>query len=475
MLGLTELVAATTTPEEQAQWQQRKIDAQIEFSLLFPADPRAPTVHVDAANSLFLLGRHEQAVALASQAEAFWPSLPATLAATNLLVLGHGNFELNDFAAAEAAFGRYLMLDPEATDSGERQAVHEKQLAAVFKQGEAAEQAGNLAEAVSHYLRIKSLDPTAELAAQGHFDAVAVLENSGDLAGAASLLTAFRSDFGAHPLAADIDLRLAGLHERTERFDLAAAEYLNVSRRAKDPEVARQSLYRAGELYAEMNAKAELERTWLEYVERFPRPLETQLEVVATLDTLALEKRDQSNHRRWLRRKIEIFNSMGNGATSRAAELAVAAEFELAQVPRDDYLALKLTRPLAKSLKRKQKALQAAVKAYERVAAYKVPEYASASAFEIAELYVALGRAIMASERPANLNALELEQYELLLEEQAYPFEEQAISLHEINMRRSWDGIYDPWVQRSFNALRKLMPARFDKQELVATYVEAIH
>ena len=81
----------------------------------------------------------------------------------------------------------------------------------------------------------------------------------------------------------------------------------------------------------------------------------------------------------------------------------------------------------------------------------------------------------MASERPQKLSALEMEQYEILLEEQAFPFEEQAIELHEINMRRSWEGVYDEWVQLSFTALRHLMPARFDKDETEVAYVRSIH
>ena len=35
----------------------------------------------------------------------------------------------------------------------------------------------------------------------------------------------------------------------------------------------------------------------------------------------------------------------------------------------------------------------------------------------------------------------------MLLEEQAFPFEEKATELHEVNARRAADGIYDKWVQ----------------------------
>jgi tetratricopeptide (TPR) repeat protein len=80
------------------------------------------------------------------------------------------------------------------------------------------------------------------------------------------------------------------------------------------------------------------------------------------------------------------------------------------------------------------------------------------------ELYRQLATDLMKSERPANLDAEELEQYDLLLEEQAFPFEEKAAEVHELNARRSADGLYDEWVRKSYAALAELQPARFGKQ-----------
>ena len=102
-------------------------------------------------------------------------------------------------------------------------------------------------------------------------------------------------------------------------------------------------------------------------------------------------------------------------------------------------------------------------------------EFTTASTFEIADLYSVLSKSIMVSDRPKNLSALELEQYEILLEEQAFPFEEQAIDLHEINMRRAWNGVYDDWVRQSFNELMRLMPGRFNKPEVEVSYATRIH
>ena len=66
---------------------------------------------------------------------------------------------------------------------------------------------------------------------------------------------------------------------------------------------------------------------------------------------------------------------------------------------------------------------------------------------------------------PPELGPLELEQYEILLEEQAYPFEEQAIALHEANVARTRDAVYDEWVVASFDRLAELMPGRYARME----------
>ena len=80
----------------------------------------------------------------------------------------------------------------------------------------------------------------------------------------------------------------------------------------------------------------------------------------------------------------------------------------------------------------------------------------------------------MDSERPPELNDEELEQYEILLEEQAFPFEEKAIELFTVNASRSAEGVFDDWVARSFERLAELMPARFAKYEKAEEHVATL-
>ena len=205
------------------------------------------------------------------------------------------------------------------------------------------------------------------------------------------------------------------------------------------------------------------------------KPLDLQLEAIQHLDEIYQRSGQPDQRRLWLGKKIEVYRAMGNNPTPRATYLAAQAEFIFAEDERIRFDSVRLSHPLRRALKHKQAALKRTVKAFERVAQYKVSEFATASTFHIADLYSALSKEIIASDRPKDLSELELEQYEILLEEQAFPFEEQAIGLHEINMRRSWEGVYDDWVKKSFAELGRLMPARFNKPEIEIAYVETIH
>ena len=133
---------------------------------------------------------------------------------------------------------------------------------------------------------------------------------------------------------------------------------------------------------------------------------------------------------------------------------------------RDAFRNVKLVLPLKKSLIAKRKALDAALVLYKRALDYQVAEVTTAATFEMAELYRTLAKDILNSERPKNLSKEEREQYDSLLEEQVYPFEEQAISLHEANAARAKDGLYDEWVKKSYDVLAELKPARYAKSEL---------
>ena len=99
----------------------------------------------------------------------------------------------------------------------------------------------------------------------------------------------------------------------------------------------------------------------------------------------------------------------------------------------------------------------------------------TAATFRLGEVYERFSSDLMDSDRPTDLATDALEQYEILLEEQAFPFEEKAIDLYIANTARAADGVYDEWVRRSYDRLAGLMPARYAKEESSEDVVTSLY
>ena len=106
---------------------------------------------------------------------------------------------------------------------------------------------------------------------------------------------------------------------------------------------------------------------------------------------------------------------------------------------------------------------------------YRVASFSTQSTYETAQVYRQLASDLMSSQRPKGLDELALEQYEILLEEQAYPFEDQAIALLEANATLTSQGLYDQWIEQSLATLRQLLPGRYNKLETIAGDADVIY
>jgi len=210
------------------------------------------------------------------------------------------------------------------------------------------------------------------------------------------------------------------------------------------------------------------------FVKHFPQPLNPAMEARNKLSLIGAKAGDTQARDYWLRDIVAADRTAGAARTDRSRALAAKATLTLAIPMREEFKRIKLVAPLKKSLAEKRKAMEAALKAYEQALDYQVADVTTAATFESAELYRQLGKDLMSSERPKNLSKDELEQYDVLLEEQAFPFEEKAIKLHEVNAARTKDGTYDEWVQKSFAALAQLNPGRYGKVEIGEQQVESI-
>jgi cellulose synthase operon protein C len=463
----------TLNGEAKAQVHSQGLDSSLKFAKTFPAHPESAQVLTRAATDLYTVKDYPRAVAAADALLARQPPVDAGKQRIAWTVIGNSSFDQGVFDKAETAYGHAQTLMP--ANDPERPVIVERLAASIYKQGEQKSKSGDNAAAVEDFLRVSALAPSSKVRANADFDAAALLIKEKQWDRAIVVLEGFRRNFPQSPLQADVTRDLAVAYTESNHPGQAALEFEKIAQApGESPEVQREATLQAADLYDKAGDTAK-SRVMLEaFVKHFPQPLNPAMEARNRLSMIAAKSGDTAARDSWLKDIIAADRAAGAARTDRSKALAAKASLTLAAPVRDEFMRIKLVAPLKKSLAEKRKAMEAALKAYEAAADYQVAEVTTAATFESADLYRQLGKDLMSSERPKNLSKDELEQYDVLLEEQAFPFEEKAIKLHEVNTARAKDGTYDEWVQKSFAALAQLNPGRYGKVEIGEQLVESI-
>ena len=451
-----------------AAWRGKAIESSIRYADTFPAEPQVPAVLTRTVRSLFDGGDRVRAEAVAQRILALGPRADASQQRVAWTVLANTYFDGARYAEAERA---YRELDARLPPNDpERAEVRDRLAASVYRQAEARKAAGDLDGAVNEFLRVASVVPESSIRATAEYDAATLLLTSKQWERAAQVLEAFRTNHPGHELLPEATRKLAVAYLEAGRPQQAAVELERVAgSEAEDGEVRRTALWQAAELYAGANDAAGATRAYTAYVARYPAPFAAAVDARLALADIAKAGGDSVARKRWLEEIVSVDASAGAMRTDRSRYLAAHASLELAR-PYDELArAVRLTVPLDRALLAKKTATEQALAGYSRAADYGIADVTTPATFAMADLYRHLGKSLMESERPAGLSAEEIEAYDVLLEEQAFPFEEKAIGIHEANARRAADGIYDEWVQKSYAALAELNPARFARSEIDPT------
>jgi TolA-binding protein len=452
--------------------QRAGVESALRFAKAFPADARTGPVLTNAAERLFALRDADRATTVAQQVLALEPPPSTANQRVAWTVIAHTAFDRGDFPRAEKAYAEVVALTPEK-DVGRNELV-DRLAASVYKQGEAARAAGQARDAVMHFSRVAAVAPQSAVRATAQYDAAAALIGLKDWDGATRTLEDFRQRYPNHALQEEVSAKLALAYIERQQWAPAAAEFERIAATRTDPQVARESMWQAAELYEKANARAQAARAYEHYLKRHPEPFERAVE---TRHRLARIARQDGHAARELALMKEIFQADQRGGaarTDRTRYLGATAALAMAEPAFAEYRKVALVEPLAKQLKLKKQRMEEALKAYAVATDYGVADVTTAATYHVAALYHDFGKAMLASQRPKKLSKLELEQYNVMLEEQAFPFEEKAIALHETNARRAASGLWDAWVDRSFKALAELRPVRYGKTERSEGVVDAI-
>ena len=464
LLAYDERLPQISDPGQQAQWRHAAVASALRFNANFPDHPQALAVLTKAAEELFQLNDTEQALEVAA-AVMQRDDAPRKLRLSAATLLAHGKLDQGDYLAAEHYYQAALKLSP--ANAPGRKDLTEGLAAAIYKQGEEKLAANDPLGAAAQFLRVANAAPAATIVATARFDAAAALISANHWQEAIAPLEAFRREHGQNPLYDDVRRKLALAYEKTGQYHKAAREYELLSWRHKDDaEIAQAALWHAAELYRQAGQTKQYGTMLENYLRRFPADFDQAMEARQQLAELALARGDKKRYHHWLKEIIAAHQNAGTQATERSRYLAAHATLALADASLARFNAVKLVEPIKKNLKLKRKYLQSSLADYEKCATFGVADVTTAATYRIAELYSEFAKALWDSQRPAGLDELALEQYELMLEEQAMPFEDKAIELHEVNVGLTQkEGIYTPWSARSYDKLAELYPARYNRKE----------
>jgi len=313
--------------------------------------------------------------------------------------------------------------------------------------------------------------PTSDIRSVAEYDAAAALMKLEDWSQASAVLEEFRSTHTEHDLNAEATKQLAYIYREDGQTERAAAENERISSEATDPELARAALLTAAELYDEVNVVGDAIRVYERYVAKYPQPLDVAMETRSRLAEIFKSELDYDRYYDKLEEIVVVDRDAGAERTDRSRYLAAKAALTLAERQYRLFASLKLMQPFEQSLAEKQKHMDEAMTVLEALVDYEVADVTAAATFYIAEAYFDFSAALLDSERPAGLSEKEKVDYELVIEEEAFPFEERAIDVHEQNFELLAGGIYNPWIQKSLDRLALLMPGRYAKNEISGGYV----
>jgi len=459
--------AAKPRTKLKLKWQKIVVSTTSKFAEAYPKDRRVKNTLLHVAEIQYEQGKMLEAIAMA---EKVLPGSTLKQKKKALLILAHGQFELELYPEAEKSYLKLLKLT--GKKHKEYKKIRKRIAIAIYKEGELAQKAGNSAVAISTFLRLKSVVPGSPIVATAEYDAATELLKLKKWKKAVSVLNRFRKSYPKHKLQNEVTTKLAVAYTETGNFAKAADEYSIMMKFTKGKEKRRVAYYQI----AEFNEKAK--RYWKAlqsyqlYLSKYPLPFDIAMETRNKMVELYGKVKKPKKQLEWQAKIIAADKTAGKRRTDRSRFLAATASIKLADRVYQKYTWVKLKAPFKKNLKIKKTRMKKAITAFANVAKYQIAETTTQATYKIGEVYNNFSKALLKSERPKNLRGEEIEQYNILLEEQAFPFEEKAIEFYKTNLNRTQEAVYDKWVKRSVKRLGELFPGRYLRKEKLEVVID---
>jgi len=441
------------------------------YTQLYSKEKRSHTIILHAAEIAFQSKQFKKAIELSE-------SLPSNIKSANNtkanIIKAHSYFNASEYGYAESAYfsaisGGYISLKT-------KKKLSDKLALSIYKQAELSNKNGKPNDAIEHYVRISTIVPSSSIAATGYYDAIALSMKNKLWDVSIHNIKKFQRLYPKNKYNRDVTKKLSVAYLNSNQGIKAAQEFEKISGFEKNKDIKIAALWQAAELYEEKNDLNAAIRSYEKYSTKYKKPFPQYMESMNKLTELYTRTSNKKKISYWYKTIIKADRkTIGKYKTDRTRYITSSASLNLAKNEHKKFTKQQLVLPLKLSLRKKKYVMQRAVKFYGQASKFGIAETATESTHAIANIYKSFSKDLLTSQRPKNLNGDELEQYIILLEDKAFPFEDKAIEFYEANMSHIKDGVYNKWVKQSHEQLKALFPARYKRTAKLDRYINALH
>lgn len=423
---------------------------------------KVPSLLLKTEQDMLDKGQYKEARVLADGLKDLGGHIQGDMVYQADLMIANRFFEQKSY---DKAVDVYRKIDINKLPETDREEVKRLWASALYKQAEELKTAGKLLDAENAFRRVQNEVPGTETGPVALYDAgllaVERKDNNEALKTFGLLVRQYPED--THSVHATV--QMARIHEEMGELSDAAVEYERVGTIAGDRKLAAESLLAAGWIYEQTKDWPRAVRVYQRYLDSNPGEFEKEVEIRFKIIEAEREQGHQDQAKQLIHDFIGQYASLQKDSST--GVYLAKAYLQSGDYLRADFSAVKLVEPLDENLARKKALLAEVLNQYIQAANYEIAEVMTQAAYQIGAVFEEFRTNLLDSQRPKGLTASQLEQYNFLLEEQAFPFEEKAIAAYESNVKRTQQlGLYDAWVKRSYEELSKLVPGRYQKIEM---------
>lgn len=449
-------------------------DLSMEFAEKFPDHKQAPVVILQVADILFKQSLYSKAHQILNHASLHHGKLSVEQNQQKLLLSAETLYFLDRYAEAETLYEK-LIKQSLYNDAESRMKLRERLANAKYHRADDLQASGDLNLAADLLDSVLLLSHDRSVLERAMLDAATLRFRLGQWLSSVTLLERYRQRFPAAKQLFKVDKMLGKAYLESGQRVAAAEAYQRLSGYENlAVTTRRQANLKAAELFRDVGRLDAALVLYEQFLKRFNGDVDQDQEIRWQIaEIYSSQESDGKQRRKYLNNILKIDNE-NKKLSERSRYIAASASLFIAKRNSDLSHKIVLSAPFSKNIERKKQFTELAVEELKRAISYGFVEVSTAALNELGNLYASFGKAILNSERPDNLSAQVLAEYQLLLEEQAYPFEEKAISVYENNLDYVREGIWNNDLRESLSALVNLVPGKYAKQLRLAGSYDAL-